>query len=93
MALPPYAYILIVFFGLVILGTIALCLLGCLGVRWCCKLTNKLDNKRQPYAVPPGFSLQPLHNIRVDPPIPPEQTAGVAAENAFLDALPGLPHR
>ena len=39
---------------------------------------------------PPGFSLQRLDTIRVETP---EYNAQIAAENAFLDALPGLPPR
>jgi len=88
MALPPFVYVVVVFVALVIIALLILCVLACLGVCWCCKLTKKPSKK--PYAVPPGFSLQRLETIRIDPP---EQKARIAAENAFLDALPGLPPR
>lgn len=88
MELPLYAYVGIIFAVLVVIGLLALCVLACLGVCWCCKFTNK--PAKLTYAVPPGFSLQRLETIRVDPP---EQKARIAAENAFLDALPGLPPR
>ena len=92
MALPTYAYVLIIVFALAIFGVLAITVLGCLGVRWCYKLTKK--PKKKPYAVPPGFSLQRLETIRVDPPEKvAAQNAQIAAENAFLDTLPGLPPR
>lgn len=86
--LPLYAYIVIVFAVLVVIGLITVCVLTCLGVRWCFRLGSK--PAKPVYSVPPGFSLQRLETIRVDKP---EQNARIAAENAFLDALPGLPPR
>lgn len=92
MSLPAYVIVVIVVVALVVIGVLTLVVLACLGVRWCWKLAKK--PKKQPYAVPPGFSLQRLETIRVDPP---EKTAAdnaqIAAENAFLDTLPGLPPR
>jgi hypothetical protein len=92
MSLPAYVIVVIVVVALVVIGVLTIVVLACLGVRWCWKLAKK--PKKQPYAVPPGFSLQRLETIRVDPP---EKTAAdnaqIAAENAFLDTLPGLPPR
>lgn len=89
MSLPTYAIVLIVISALVVIGVLALAVLACLGVRWCFRQVVKKP-KKQPYPVPPGFSLQRLETIRIDPP---EKSAQIAAENAFLDALPGLPPR
>jgi hypothetical protein len=87
MATNSYVYVLIVIFVLLVLGLLALCILTCLGVRWCCRIGH--PKPKVPY-VPPGFSLQRLDTIRVETP---EYSAQIAAENAFLDALPGLPPR
>lgn len=86
--LPLYAYVVIIIAALVVIGLITVCVLTCLGVRWCFRLGSK--PAKPVYSVPPGFSLQRLETIRVDKP---EQNARIAAENAFLDALPGLPPR
>uniref|UniRef100_A0A7I4DI68 Protein kinase domain-containing protein n=1 Tax=Physcomitrium patens TaxID=3218 RepID=A0A7I4DI68_PHYPA len=87
-----YIYVLIIVFVLIVAGLIVVCVLACLGVRWCCLLGSPKPQKLYvpTFTPPPGFSLQRLEAIRIDPP---ERSSRIAAENAFLDTLPGLPPR
>lgn len=90
-----YVYGLVIVLVLVVIGLLTVCALACFGVRWCCRLGASNPKQTSVMSVaPPGnlISLQRLETTRLDHR-QPVYSAQVAAENAFLDALPGLPPR